>query len=139
MIVIFSFITVIPIGFVQERYTVFEALNATGEMIQIPVIKRNNLQSELNFSVIAQFIDGSAQRGVGNTTRDFITVAPRVTRLFLPGEQLIDFGFLLNQDRLPEDMEDFSIELTTSGAPRVEIDSSSLFGRATVVIRDDDG
>ena len=139
VIVMFSFITAIPIGFEQERYTVFEAFNATGGQILIPVIKGNNLESELEFDVIGQFIDGSAQREIGAGTGDFIAIQPRVTLLFPTDEQFIEVGFILIQDRLPEDAEDFSIELTTSGAPRVEIGSGGLFGRATIVIIDNDG
>ena len=70
----FSFITAIPIGFEQERYTVFEEFNATGELIPIPIIKGNNLQSELRFDVIAQFIDGTATRLIDVTGGDYQTI-----------------------------------------------------------------
>ena len=60
MSVTFSFIIVILIGFEQETYTVFEAFNISGDPIPVPIIKGNNLQSELQFDVIAQFRDGTA-------------------------------------------------------------------------------
>ena len=97
------------------------------------------MRSELQFDVIAQFIDGSAQRSTGNVIGDYVQGNPRVSLLFPADEQLIQFSFELIQDRLPEDMEDFIIELTFSGAPRVEIGGGGLFGRATIVIIDDDG
>ena len=49
----------INIGFEQERYTVYEALNATGRLSQIPIIKENGQESELTFEVIAALTLGS--------------------------------------------------------------------------------
>ena len=136
----FSFITAIPIGFEQERYTVSEALDGTGELIPIPVIKGNNLQSELRFDVIAQFIDGTATRETGDTIGDYIIPVPRETRLFPAAAESISYDFVVINDRLPEPNEEFSIALTTSGAPRVMIgQDGGPFNRATVVIIDDDG
>ena len=136
----FSFITAIPIGFEQERYTVSEALDATGDPIPIPIIKGNNLQSELRFDAIAQFIDGTATRETDDTTGDYISIVPRRTLPFPAAAESISFTFELIDDRLPEDVEEFSIELTTSGAPRVNIGQpGGPFSRTTVVIVDDDG
>ena len=138
----FSFITAIPIGFEQERYTVSEALGATGELIPIPVIKGNNLQSELRFAVIAQFIDGTATltRWTDDTIGDYITLIPRQFLLFPAAAESISFSFEVIHDRLPEPNEEFSIELTTSGAPRVVVgQDGGPFARTTVVIVDDDG
>ena len=130
----FSFITAIPIGFEQERYTVSEANDTLGDLIPIPIIKGNNLQSELEFEVIAQFIDDTATR-----LTDYLVVA-RIVIPFLPNDQSIQVQFLLLQDRLPEPNEEFTIELTTSGAPRVVVgQDGGPFARTTVVIIDDDG
>ena len=130
----FSFITAITIGFEQERYTVSEEFDAFDDLIPIPIIKGNNLQSELEFAVISQFIDGTATR-----LTDFLA-SSRVSNPFLPTEQSIPVQFDLLQDRLPENNEEFTIELTTSGAPRVMIgQDGGPFSRTTVVIIDDDG
>ena len=137
----FSFITGIPIGFEQERYTVSEALDATGDETLIPIIKGNNLQSELEFDVISQFIDGTATRLTGVTGGDYAANA-RVATPFFPNEQSIQLQFILLQDRLPEPNEEFSIELTTLGAPRPRVNigqPGGPFSRTTVVIVDDDG
>ena len=133
------FIAAIPIGFEQERYTVSEAIDATGVLTAIPIIKGNNLQSELEFAVISQFIDGTATRLTGVTGGDY-QVDARVVLPFIPDDQSIQLLFELLQDRLPEPNEEFTIELTTSGAPRVVIgQDGGPFARTTVVIIDDDG
>ena len=49
----------INIGFEQERYTVYEALNGTGSLSRIPFIKENGQESELTFEVIAALTLGS--------------------------------------------------------------------------------
>ena len=134
---VFSFITGIVIGFEQNTYTVFEAFNTTGELIQIPVIKGNNRQSELDFDVIAQFIDGTATREIDNTIADYIKPDPRISLPFPAAAERIHFDFELINDRLPEDVEDFGIELTTSGAPRVVVGQAG--GSARIVIIDEDG
>ena len=135
----FSFIIGIPIGFEQEQYTVTEEFNATGDLIPIPVIKGNNLQSELQFDVIAQFIDCTATRLIG-FSGDYQTSEARVSIPFFPNQQAIELEFQLLQDRLPEPTEEFTIELTTSRAPRVVVGQpGGPFSRTTVVIVDDDG
>ena len=137
MSVTFSFIIVILIGFEQETYTVFEAFNISGDKIPVPVIKGNNLQSELQFDVIAQFRDGTAVRETPGMAGDYFTSEPRITLSFIPNEQLISFTFILVIDDLAEPEEEFSIELTVSGAPRVVIgQGGGPFGRASVVIMD---
>ena len=134
-----SFITGIPIGFEQERYTVFEAFNATGDLIPIPIIKGTNLQSELEFDVISQFRDVTATRLTGVTGGDYLVNA-RVINPFGPNEQFVLVQFELLQDQLPEPNEEFSIELTSSGASRIVIgQEGGPFSRTTVVIVDDDG
>ena len=136
----FSFITAIPIGFEQERYTVSEEFDALGDLIPIPIIKGNNLQSELEFAVISQFVDGTATRRTGVTGGDYQTSEARIVNPFLPIEQFIQVQFELLQDLLPELNEEFTIELTTSGAPRVLTgQEGGPFARTTVVIVDDDG
>ena len=136
----FSFITAIPIGFEQERYTVSEEFDAIGELIPIPVIKGNNLQSELRFDVIAQFIDGTATRLIDVTDGDYITPDPREFLLFPAAAESISLDFEVINDRLPEPNEEFTIELTTSGAPRVMVgQDGGPFARTTVVIVDVDG
>ena len=133
------FITGIVIGFEQDTYTIFE-VNATGDLILIPVIKGNNRESELRFDVIAQFIDGTATRVIGNTTGDYIRLIPRVTLPFFATAERINFDFELVSDRLPEDVEEFSIQLTTSGQPRVIVgQADGPFSSATIVIIDEDG
>ena len=137
----FSFIAGIVIGFEQDTYTVFEAFNATGvDVIPVVVIKGNNRQSELTFDVIAQFIDGTATRNTADAIGDYSRVPPRLTLAFPAAAESIRFTFVLINDRLPESNEEFSIWLTTSGAPRVIVgQDGSPFSRATVVIIDDDG
>ena len=136
----FSFITGIVIGFEHDTYTVFEAFGATGELIQIPVIKGNNRQSELRFDVIAQFIDGTATRHTDDTIGDYIIFLARVQLPFLAAAESVEFSFQLVSDRLPEDVENFRIELTTSGAPRVVVgQAGGPFSSARIVIIDEDG
>ena len=127
-----SFVTVIFIGFEQQRYTVFEA-DADGTLTLIPVLKANNQESELQFLLVAQISDRTTQIGSDYlaVTRSFIT--------FSANQQFINVQSELLPDVIPEDEEEFTIELTTSGdAPRIMI-GGSLFGRTTVVIIDDDG
>ena len=134
-----SFITDIPIGFANETYTVLEDFNATGEMIVIPIIKGNGLESELQFDVIAQFIDGTASRQEGSTPGDY-RVASRVFIPFPADNSFISVMYELLQDELPELTEEFTIELTSSGAPRVDIgQAGGPFARATIFIIDADG
>ena len=127
----FSFVADIFIGFEQQRYTVFEA-DAYGDSTLIPVSKAN--ETELQFNVISQMLDGSAEEG-----SDYDAMR-RITWPFLANEQSIDIEFVLLGDDIPEDEEEFTIELelSTFGAPRVMI-GGGLFGRTTVVIIDDDG
>ena len=121
------------IGFEQQRYTVFEA-DAYGDSTLIPVFTANGQEPEIQFNVISQILDGSAEEG-----SDYDAMR-RITWPFLANEQSIDIEFVLLGDDIPEDEEEFTIELelTTSGAPRVMI-GGGLFGRTTVVIIDDDG
>ena len=129
----------IPIGFEQERYTVSEEFVTTGDLIPIPIIKGNNLQSELQFDVISKFIDGTATRWTGVTGGDY-RVDARVVLSFLPNQKSMELRFELLQDRLPEPNEEFTIELTTSGAPRVVVgQDGGPFARTTVVIVDNYG
>ena len=88
--------------------------------------------------MIAQFIDGLAQRETGGLTGDYSTVRPRNPIPFPAGKQVIQFHFVLINDRLPEDTEDFFIELTSS-APRVVIGEVGTFSRTRVFIMDEDG
>ena len=119
------------IGFEQERYTVCEA-DAYGDLTLIPVITANGQESELQFDVMVQILDGSAEVG-----KDYQAM-PRSTIRFLANEQSIDVPLVIYQDDTREGEEQFFIELTTSGAPHVMI-GGGLFGRTTVVIKDDDG
>ena len=90
--------------------------------------------------MIAQFRDGLAQRETGGLTGDYSTVRPRITIPFPADEQVIQVHFLLINDQLPEDTEDFFIELTSSGAPRVVIGKvGGPSSRARVFIMDEDG
>ena len=119
------------IGFEQQRYTVFEA-DAYGDLTLIPVITANGHEPELQFDVMVQILDGSAEVG-----KDYQAM-PRTTIPFLANEQSIDVPLIILQDDSPEGEEQFFIELSTSGAPRVMI-GGGLFGRTTIVIKDDDG
>ena len=130
----FSFIIDIFIGFEQERYTVFEA-DAIGDLTSIPIIKVNNQQSELQFFVSVLCLGDTAERGIDFTTAPSSSI---IAYYFPADVQLIRFQFVLLGDRLPEDEERFSIELTAFDAPRVMI-GGGLFSRAHVVIIDDDG
>ena len=119
------------IGFEQQMYTVFEA-DAYGDLTLIPVITANGHKPELQFDVMVQILDGSAEVG-----KDYQAM-PRTTIPFLANEQSIGVPLIILQDDTPEGEEWFFIELTTSRAPRVMI-GGGLFGRTTVVIKDDDG
>ena len=101
-------------------------------MTLIPVIKAKCQQPELQFDVMVQILDGSAEVG-----KDYQAM-PRSTIQFLANEQSINVPLVIYQDDTREGEEQFFIELTTSGAPRVMI-GGGLFGRTTVVIIDDDG
>ena len=94
----FSFITAIPIGFEQERYTVSEEPHAFTEPFSIPIIKGDNLQSELQFDVIGQFIDGTATRLTGVTGGDYHTIEARVIIPFWPIGQSIPLVIEVLQD-----------------------------------------
>ena len=143
--IVFFYCTAINIGFVQERYTVFEEFDATGVLIPIPIVKENNQSSELTFEVIATVTLGSgpgAARLV-SPNEDF-AANPQVQREdFDPDEQEIDYLFELFDDSLPEPDETFQIQLSLAdeGLTSVNLGASggSLFATATIVIIDDDG
>ena len=68
---------------------------------------------------------------------DYLIAVPRITLPFFPNEQLISVGFILVIDELAEPEEEFFIELTSSGLPRVVIgQGDGPFGRTSVVIMD---
>ena len=69
---------------------------------------------------------------------DYIALQ-RVTFPFFPDDQFTQIRFELIQDRLPEDDEEFSIELTSLGVRVVIGQPGGPFSRATIVIIDDDG
>ena len=131
------FCTAINIGFEQERYTVYEAFNATGELIPIPIIKENGQESELTFEVIATLTLGSdlmaAQLG-----EDFDANPPVQRQDFDPDEQKIYYHFQLFDDTpdVPEPTETFQIEISLFNMAAI---GGSLFDTATIVIIDDDG
>ena len=142
--VLFHYCAAITIGFIQERYTVYEAFNATGELIPIPIIKENNQQSEITFEVISAILLGSGPTAA-QPDEDFFA-NPLVQRQdFNPNEQEIDYSFELFDDspgnrNIPEPTETFQIQLSLEdeGLPDINI-GGSLFTTATVVIIDDDG
>ena len=124
--------TDIFIGFQQERYTVFEA-DAMGNETQILVFKANGQESELQITVIAQVADNTAIRG-----SDYQALARRNIG-FPANQRFINISFEVLQDIIPEDVEEFTFELTTLNSPRVIIGGGGLFGRARIFIIDNDG
>ena len=134
----------ITIGFIQERYTVYEAFNATGELIPIPIIKENNQQSEITFEVISTISLGSGPTAA-QPDEDFFANPPVQRQDFNPNEQEINYNFELSDDspenpNVPEPTETFQVQLSLvdEGLPDINI-GGSLFATATVVIIDDDG
>ena len=137
----------INVGFEQERYTVFEAIEATGQLIPIPIIKENGQESELTFEVIGILTLGSGPTAA-QPGKDFEANPPVQRELFHPDEQEIDYRFELFDDTpvypdVPELTETFQIQLslTNDGLTNINLAASggSLFATATVVIIDDDG
>ena len=136
--------TAISVGFEQERYTVFEAVAASGELILIPIIKENGQESELTFEVIAILTLGSGPTAA-QPDEDF-DASPVIRQDFDPDVQEIDYRFELFDDTpenpdVPEPTETFQIQLVLSseGFANVNLGGSSLFATATIVIIDDDG
>ena len=134
----------INIGFEQERYTVFEAFNATGELIPIPIIKENNQQSEITFEVISTILLGNGPTAA-QPNEDFEANPPVQRQDFDADEQEIDYRFDLLDDtptnpNVPEPIETFQIQLSLEDEGLQDINiGGSLFATATVVIIDDDG
>ena len=137
----------INIGFEQERYTVYEAFNGTGDLIPIPIVKENGQESELTFEVIATLLLGSgptaAQQG-----QDFVALPAVQREDFGADETIISYRFELFDDTaenpdVPEPTETFQITLflAEEGLTGVRVGASggSLFATATIVIIDDDG
>ena len=122
----------------------FEATDATGALIPIPIIKEHNQQSELTFVVIATLILGSGP-SAAQPGKDF-EANPQVQRQdFDADEQEIDYRFELFDDtpdnpNVPEPPESFHIQLSLEDEGLTNINlGGSLFATATVVIIDDDG
>ena len=139
--------TALNIGFIQERYTVYEGFNATGELIPIPIIKENNQQSEITFEVITVLTLGSGPTAA-QPGEDFEANPPVQRPVFDADEQEINYHLELFDDspanpNVPELTETFQIQLSLKdeGLPNINIGASggTLFATATVVIIDDDG
>ena len=139
--------TAINVGFEQERYTVYEALNATGELIPIPIIKENDQESEITFEVIATLKLGS-DRLAAQPGEDFVANPPVQRQNFDTDEQFIVYQFELFDDTpenpgVPEHTETFQIQLSLAdeGLTNINLGASggSLFATATIVIIDNDG
>ena len=137
----------INVGFEQERYTVFEATDATGQLIPIPIIKENDQESEITFEVIATLTLGSGPTAA-QPGEDFEANPPVQRQPFRPDEQEIDYRYELFDDTpanpdVPETTETFQIQLSLAdeGLTNINLGASggSLFFTATVVIVDDDG
>ena len=129
----------ITIGFEQEFYTVFEAFNATGELIEVPIIKSNNQTSNETFEVIVSVIAGSSSNAATDGT-DYFSGRNVSSFSFRPDQQRINYQFELIDDDTPEGEEVFQLELSLgSGTPGVSVGGGGVYSRATVVIIDDDG
>ena len=142
----FFYYTAINIGFEQERYTVFEATDATGQLIPIPIIKENDQESEITFEVIATLILGSGPTAA-QPYEDFQADLVQKQN-FDPDEQEIDYLYELFDDTpenpdVPELTETFQIQLSLADEGLTNINlaagGGSLFATATIVIIDDDG
>ena len=134
------FNTAITIGFEQEFYTVFEAFNATGELIEVPIIKNNNsLHSDITFIVIVSVIAGNSSNAATEGL-DFCLSPNPPSQYFDFDEQRISIDFELFDDDTPEGEEEFQLELSLgSGTSGVSVGGGGVYSRATVVIIDDDG
>ena len=145
---IFLYYTAINIGFEQERYTVFEAIEgAPDKLIPIPIIKENGQKSELTFQVIATLTLGSGPTAA-QPGEDLEANPPVQRQPFRPDEQEIDYRFELFDDTpenpdVPELTETFQIQLSLADEGLTNINlaagGGSLFATATIVIIDDDG
>ena len=118
----------------------FEAFNATGQLIPIPIIKENNQLSELTFEVIATLTLGSGPMAA-QPGEDF-DAFPQVQRQdFDPDEQEIEYVFELFDEDILEPLETFQIQLSLAdeGLTSVDLEAvgGSLFATATIVIVDD--
>ena len=145
--IVFIVHAAINVGFEQERYTVFEATDATGQQIPIPIIKENGQESELTFEIIATLTLGSGPTAA-QPGEDFQADPPVQRQDFDVDEQVISYRFELFNDTLhnpgvPEPTETFQIQLSLpdEGLTNVNLGASggSLFATVTVVIIDDDG
>ena len=140
MHILYFFNAAITIGFEQEFYTVFEAFNATGELIEVPIIKNNNsLHSDITFVVIVSLIAGNSSNAATDGT-DYFSGGNVSSFSFRRDQQRINYQFELFDDDTPEGEEEFQIELSLgSGTPGVSVGGGGVYSRATVVIIDDDG
>ena len=143
------FHTALIIGFEQNSYTVSESLNASGEIIPIPVIKGNNQRSELTFRLTFNTITGSGPNAANIDQSDFgntdIIATLVQDRQFSPDRQSIPFHFELVDDSELEALEVFQVQLSLfeSGLSvnlgGVLADGSALFASTQIFIVDDDG
>ena len=144
------FYAVLTIGFEQNSYTIFEAFNATGELLSIPVVKGNNQRSELTFSLTFSIIRGGGlnSANIDQTDGDVDIIADLAQdRDFFPDKQSLAFVFELVNDNEPEADEVFQVELSLGPEESglsvnlggVLADGTDLFPRTEVVIVDNDG
>ena len=140
---ILFYCTAINIGFEQEEYRVLEAI---GDLSRIPIIKENNQESELTFSVIATLTLGSGPEAAQpGPSEDFLADPPVQRRLFEAEDEFVVYVFEVIDDRppVPERDESFQIQLSLAdeGFTNINLGATegNLFATATVVIIDDDG
>ncbi len=146
-----SFYTALIIGFEQNSYTVYESLNATGELVRIPVIKGNNQLSELRFLLTVIAISGSGPNAANINRLDTfhwdVLTHLHSDYTFSSDEQSIHFPFELYDDLEIEALEVFEIELSLvreESGLNIELggtlaDGRSLFASAQIFIVDNDG
>ena len=135
-----SFIAALSIGFEGHTYTVFEAFNATGELIGIPIIRSFSQHSETTLEVSVSIVAGNSLNSE-TADGDFFAYADTHFRtIFHPDEERTMFLFELFDDDTPEGEEFFKIELSRSLTTRgVSVGGRNVFSSATVRIVDDDG
>ena len=135
--------TAITIGFTQTVYTFSEGIDFFSE---IPIIKGNNRQTEITFSVRFSLSFGNSASPAALNV-DFLAAEVQ-SKDFDPDEQSISFVFEVIDDFEMEATESFDVELSMSeedlfgvnvGARGSLANGLTLFSRTRVIIIDNDG
>ena len=119
---------------------------STGELIRIPVIKGNDQQSELTFSLTFSITTGSGPNAANIIQLGGDIIADLVQeRVFSPDEQSLAFLFEVLDDSEHEAVEAFQVELSPQESGlNVNLggmlaDGSVLYATTQIFIVNDDG